>query len=102
MGNPFSQLNPGPSPRMKSALPKPTSTRALMLVSIGLLETGFTAAIATGAGFGASIATGVGVVACTVATVFVVATFFVAADLVAGAGGLEDFDGFFFDALIGF
>jgi hypothetical protein len=47
------------------------------------------------------MATGVGVVACTVAAVvFFFATVFDAADFVAGAGELVDFDVFFLDALM--
>src|SRR5687768_8260614 len=99
IARPFSQLKPAPSPRRKSALPKPTSMRALMVVCTGLLATDFTAGAAT-ASVGASIATGVGVVACTVAADFAGATFLDAADLVAGVSELVDFDGFFFGALM--
>lgn len=81
-------------------MPKPTSMRALIVVCTGLLATAFTAGVAASAGVGASIATGAGVVARTVAATVDAALFFDAADLVAGVGELEDFDVFFFDALM--
>src|SRR4051812_33612088 len=85
---PLSQLRPGPSPRRKRALPKPTSIRALIVVTTALLDaltTGFTAGATARAGLGASIATGVGVSTRIVAAVAgFFAMVFDAADLVAG------------------
>src|SRR4051812_39309408 len=89
IGRPFSQLRPGPSPRTKSALPKPTSTRAAMVVLTGFVATAVTVAFVAGTGLGASMATGVLAVARTVsaAAVFLSAAGFAGAGLGAGAGG---------------
>jgi hypothetical protein len=101
IANPFSQLKPGPSPRRKRALPKPTSMRALIVVCTGLLVTALTAAVETSDLVGASMATGAGVVVWTVtAGVDFFATLLDAVDFVAGVGEFDDLDVLFLDALI--
>ena len=99
IARPRSQLKPGPSPRMKSALPKPTSIRAAMVVTIGVEATGLTTG--AGAGAGVTFATGAGArAAAGAADTFFFAGAFTAAGFVAGAGDLADLDVVFFDALM--
>jgi hypothetical protein len=79
---------------MESALPKPTSTRALIVVTTDLLATDLRVLTGlTWAGFGAALA----VAGLATAFAFFCSTGLAAADFVAGAGDLMDLDEDFFD-----